>query len=104
MTVLFAYLAAANFIGEKLTRRQVIIFTSLYAVWQSWVILMHTMRGFGVRITMDRLREVGYISEAGKEITAIMPQVVVVTQFTLLTVALAASLYFMWDVRQPKTE
>jgi hypothetical protein len=31
-----------------------------------------------------------------------MPQVISITQFTLLVAALAASLYFMWDVRHKK--
>ena len=49
MTVLFGYLVAAHFIGADLSKRQVVIFSSLYAIWQAWAIVLHTIRGIGLR-------------------------------------------------------
>jgi hypothetical protein len=104
MTVLFAYLAAAYFIGATLSRKQAWIFSVLYFVWQAWTIIMHSVRGVGVRITMEKLKELVDFGAQGTALSDIMPQIISITQFTLLTAALAASLYFMWDVRHKKTE
>ena len=104
MTVLFAFLAAAHFIGGSLSRRQVVIFTSLYTIWQSWTIVLHTVRGLGIEITLAELQALGAIDERGREITDVMQPLIGITQFSLLSAALIASLYFMWDVRHPKTK
>lgn len=100
MTVLFGYLVAAHFIGANLSRRQAVIFSSLYVIWQTWAIVLHSVRGVGVRITLEEIRLLRDLPQ----MTEIMPQIIAVTQFSLLAAALAASLYFMWDVRRPKTE
>jgi hypothetical protein len=100
MTVLFGYLVAAHFIGADLSRRQAVIFSSLYAIWQIWAIVLHTVRGIGVRITLEEIRPLRDLPQ----MTEIMPQIVAVTQFSLLVAALAASLFFMWDVRRSKNK
>lgn len=100
MTVLFGYLVAAHFIGADLSRKQATIFSSLYATWQIWAIVVHTIRGVGIRITLEETRQLRELPQ----MTEIMPQIVAVTQFSLLAAALAASLYFMWDVRHTKAE
>ena len=100
MTVLFGYLVAAHFIGANLSRRQAVIFSSLYVIWQTWAIVLHSVRGVGVRITLEEIRQLRDLPQ----MTEIMPHIIAVTQFSLLAAALAASLYFMWDVRHPKTE
>ena len=104
MTVLFAYLAAAYFIGATLSRKQVWIFSILYLAWQVWTIIIHSLRGISVKITLERLRELADLGSAGTAITEIMPQIIQVAHLSLLSAALAASLYFMWDVRRSTTE
>jgi hypothetical protein len=102
MTVLFAYLAAAHFIGATLNRKQAWIFSILYFVWQAWTITLHSVRDLSVRITFDALLELADFRTQGSGLPDFMPQVISITQFTLLVAALAASLYFMWDVRHKK--
>jgi hypothetical protein len=102
MTVLFAYLAAAHFIGATLNRKQAWIFSILYFVWQAWTIILHSVRDLSVRITFDALLELADFRTQGSGLPDFMPQVISITQFTLLVAALAASLYFMWDVRHKK--
>jgi hypothetical protein len=88
MTVLFAYLAAAYFIGATLSRRQASIFSVLYFVWQAWTIIMHSVRGVGVRITLEELKELADFAAEGTVMLKVMPTVVPIAQFTLLTAAL----------------
>ena len=103
MTVLFAYIGAAHFVGSTLSRVQVSIFTSLYVLWQSWTILLHTVRNYSARVTLDHLREIGGINDSAGEVTELIPQAVGILSLILLLGALAASLYFMWTVRHSKT-
>lgn len=104
MTVLFAFIAAAYFVGTDLTKRQAMIFTTLYTLWQLWTIMVHTVRGVGLRETLAVVPRETAINETARQIQTVMPQVIGVTSFLLLMAALAASLYFMWDIRHPKTE
>jgi hypothetical protein len=100
MTVLFAYLAAAYFIGATLSKRQVWIFSILYFAWQSWTILIHSVRGISVKVTLEKLKETTDFGSTGTALTDVLPNIIQIAHFGLLTAALAASLYFMWDVRK----
>ena len=104
MTVLFAYLAAAHFVGASLNRVHVLIFTSLYVLWQSWTIALHTLRGYSMRVTLEHMREIGGLERSTDRLTEFMPQLIGILAFILLVGALIASLYFMWSIRHPKTE
>jgi len=103
MSVLFGFLAAAYFIGASLNRKQVVIFTSLYTVWQVWTIIHHTIRHYSAQVTFEKLRELGVI-ENPHGMTDFLPQLSAFTQFLLLCAALLASLYFMWDTRRSKAD
>jgi hypothetical protein len=104
MTVLFAYLAAAHFIGASLNRKQVWIFSTLYFLWQSWTILVFLTRDFAARVTLQRLLELNESSSEVLALTEFMPKMIAIAQPTLMLVALAVSLYFMWDERSSKRE
>lgn len=99
MTILFAYLAAAYLVGSKLETRQAWIFNTLYVFWQLWTISAVATRGAIVLMLRDRLLALVEINWK----LAHTPDVLVVTSVVLLSAALAASLYFMWSVRNPKT-
>jgi hypothetical protein len=45
MAILFGYIVAAYFIGASLTGRQAWILTTLYAMWQIWMIGVIAGRG-----------------------------------------------------------
>lgn len=96
MTFLFAYLAAAYFVGKDLSSRQAWIFTGLYVLWQLWTIVVVAIRGAAVFGIAARWSEV-----SGKELPMLfrVSDVVIPCAVVLLLGALAASLYFMWTTR-----
>jgi hypothetical protein len=100
MGFLFAYIAAAYFIGANLGRRQVWILTTLYVMWQAWMIAAIAGRGYILEIIIERIQELQGHTTA----LAGLPLVLRTTSLGLLVAALFASLYFMWSVRHPKTE
>ena len=100
MTILFSYMAAAYFVGAKLEKRQVWIFTALYVLWQVWTIAAVVSRGIVLGLIQGRFVEV---QGSGTPVDAV-PIVLRTMSTTLLVGALLASLYFMWSVRRPKTE
>ena len=104
MTVLFGYIVAAYFVGADLKRAQVWIFTGLYIFWQSWTIAVLAVRGVGVQITNDRLDELMVGSPRHNEIPTGVDSWLGGSLVLALLTALAASLYFMWSVRQHETE
>jgi len=101
MTILFAYIAAAYFVGSTLERRQMWIFTALYALWQFWTIATIAIKGTVLNRQLDRLTDFqGTIIALGDT----GPVLIRVTLIMFLLAALIASLYFMWSIRHPKTE
>lgn len=101
MYVLFGFLAAAYFIGSNLSRKQVVIFTALYTVWQVWTIIVHSIRRYSAQVTLEKLRELGVVENANG-MADFMPSLSGYTQLFLLCAALIASLYFIWDIRHSK--
>ena len=101
MTILFAFLAAAYFVGARMDRVQMWIFTVLYAVWQVWTIGSTTVRGAVVGLAFDRLYEV---ADADRPAIAASSEYLRGSMTFLLIMALLASLYFMWHVRRQKAE
>jgi hypothetical protein len=100
MSILFSYIVAAFFIGENLGRRQVWIFTTLYVMWQAWLIAAIGGRSYLLQLIAKDLQEATDNSGA----LAYLPSALTLTALSLLLAALFASLYFMWSVRHPKTE
>ena len=102
MTVLFAYLIAAHLIGASLSKIQVIIFTTLYTLWQFWTLALFAVRGIGIGVTLDSISALEQSRGGGTPNSYMPSSMVIIIQITLLAAALAASLYFMWEVRRSK--
>lgn len=100
MSLMFAYIAAAYFVGANLDRRQAWIFTTLYILWQAWTIAATMARGVVMGLIQGRFVELQGSDAALEGV----PIVLRTTSGALLVAALLASLYFMWTVRHPKTE
>ncbi len=99
LSVLFAYLITAYFVGDKLTRAQVFLLSGLY-------IFVNLAQAWGMVLTMNR---VGELMEMKAEISPLTEwEEGYVGYGNLWAIAMVigvlASLYFMWNVRHPNTE
>jgi hypothetical protein len=99
-SLIFGYLLVAYFVGANLTRAQNVILTLLYIA--SMILNRSGMLSIqlgGKDLIIDWMelspdaRPVFLFSDAG-----------VVIVLTVVAASIAASLYFMWRVRHPKTE
>jgi hypothetical protein len=101
MTVLFAYMAAAHFIGASLERRQAVIFSCLYLLWQFWTLTIIGIRSFGMTTTIEAVRELqGGVMPPPAHFASLISGGSIV----ILLGALAASLCFMRTIRLPNPE
>ena len=100
MSILFGYIAAAYFIVGNLGGRQAGVFTTLYVMWQVWMISAIGVRSFLLQLIVEDLQEIVATPAA----LTYAPAVLNPALTSLLLAALLASLYFMWNVRHPKTE
>jgi hypothetical protein len=100
MNILFAYIIAAYFIGANLSRRQVWVLTTLYGMFQTWMIVAIIGRGY----ILGRIVEDFIELQGSSEALVVLPTALRITSVALLVAVLFASLYFMWSVRHPKTE
>jgi hypothetical protein len=100
MNILFAYIIAAYFIGANLGRRQVGVLTTLYVLFQTWMIVIIIARGYLVLKTGEALQEL----LGPSEVPMVLPMAITITSVAILVAVLFASLYFMWSIRHPKTE
>jgi hypothetical protein len=99
LTVLFAYLIVGYFVGDKLTTAQTVVLTSLY-IWPSSAQVM------GMRLTLNHVVE---LFDRKAEVAPASSYESTYSAYTHLwlaamLVAIGAGLYFMWNVRHPKTE
>ena len=99
LSVLFAYLVTAYFVGERLTRAQVFFLSGLY-------IFVNLAQAWGMVLTMNR---VGELMERKAEISPLTEWEKGYVGYghlwaVAMVIGLLASLYFMWNVRHPKTE
>ena len=101
MYALFAFLVAAYFVGPSLNRRQVWIFTGLYTVWQIWTLTVLLTRSYLLIEIAEGLEK---LVDSSQSLLARMPWALSSTSLFLLTIALIASIYFMWSVRHPEAE
>ena len=99
MAVLFGFLAAAYFIGADLERRQALIFSGLYILWQIWTLAAISARG---ALMLELAANVTELRGSSGELDATLPLFLVVSLLLILPGALCTSLYFMWSVRHPK--
>jgi hypothetical protein len=100
MNILFAYMIAAYFIGPNLGRRQVWVLTTLYVLFQTWMIVVILGRGYLIGQIVEGLQEL----LGSSPVLEGLPFAIRTTSAVLLVAVLFASLYFMWSVRHPKTE
>ncbi len=98
LSVLFAYVVTAYFVGQRLTRTQVSVLSGLY-------IFVNVSQSWGMQLTNNR---VGELLEKKAELSPL-------TQWEqgyvgygdmwsiAMAVGVVASLFFMWSVRHPRT-
>jgi len=97
LTVLFAYLVTAYFIGDKLTRAQVVVLTILY-------VFVNSAQALGMRLTIAHVQE---LLERKAELSPFTKWEAGYESYgTIWSVAMllgiAASLYFMLSVRRSR--
>ena len=93
-TVLFGYLLAAHFLGDKISNRQLLIFNGMY---------LATILGlvFNMWLQWNEIYKWVQLAQDAP-IGATQPHII---GAMLVYVSLVlGSLYFMWTVRYPKTE
>jgi len=95
-TLLFGYLMVAYFIGAKLTRVQVGIFTTLYLFWVVRLGVVLNIVLISSQMTIGEMRKISP--------DLILHDPPVWGPYAILALLTLASLYFMWSVRHPKTE
>jgi len=101
MYALFAFLVAAYFVGAGLNRRQTWIFTGVYTMWQIWTLSVVASRSYLLNEISGGLAQ---LVDSPKPLLAYLPWVLSITSLFLLTIALIASIYFMWSVKHPENE
>jgi glucan phosphoethanolaminetransferase (alkaline phosphatase superfamily) len=98
ITVISAYLIVAYLAGHKLERSQMAIISVLFVVMSatmSYAAFAYMHRGFEYAIAQESMNP-NADSYATPMLIAILP--------LLMMGGIVASLYFMWQVRHPKTE
>ena len=101
-TLVSAYLITAYLVGQKLTRAQAGVITSLYLVWIASVIIGQIGAGATYVRLVNALSEIGSVAISQ---TAEIETPVSIYSFTFVQLAsVIASLWFMWSVRHPRTE
>ena len=91
-TVLFGYLLAAHFLGDKLSVRQLLIFNGMY---------LATILGLVFNMWIQWNETYKWIEMAQDAHTAIAQPHIVGAMLIYVSLVLA-SLYFMWTVRHSK--
>ena len=101
MYALFAFLVAAYFVGAGLNRRQTWVFTGIYTLWQIYTMSVLAARSFFFIKLSENLEK---LLDPPEPVLVWLPWVLGSASLLILTIALIASLYFMWSVKHPKTE
>ena len=98
ITLVSGYLVVAFLAGDKLTRQQVVIVSSIYLL-MSILVLWGSIEFVG---KAEGFEIIAY-SMAGKEFQGFLPRGDIGNSImTVFGIAIIASLKFMWDVRNPK--
>ena len=101
MYALFAFLVAAYFVGASLNRRQVWVLIGIYTLWQIWTLSIVAGRSYLLNLISEDLAK---LLDSPSPLLAKLPWVLSSTSLFLLTIALIASIYFMWSVKHPENE
>ena len=99
LSVLFAYLVTAYFVGDKLTRLQALLLSGLY-------VFVNLAQAWGMTLTMSR---VGELMERKAELSPLTEWEKGYVGYgnvwaIAMVIGVLASLYFMWNVRHPKAK
>jgi len=100
ITVISGYLVVAYIAGAKMTRDQVMLISTLYVLMSSFIIW--ACREMSLRAAV--LEDAGYALTNGPVAELYARGDVATAIISAFSLALIASLKFMWDVRHPKTE
>ena len=99
LSVLFAYLVTAYFVGDKLTRLQALLLSGLY-------VFVNLAQAWGMTLTMIR---VGELMKRKAELSPLTEWEKGYVGYgniwaIAMVIGVLASLYFMWNVRHPKAK
>lgn len=98
VSYLFAYLIAAYFIGEKLTRVQTWVVTLLYL----YVVVLNRLGAYQAFNDLGKLHaELAMLAPDKAQELPVTATLYAIQTFSVA--AVIASLYFMWSMRHPKT-
>ena len=101
VTFVFAYLATAYFVGNKLSPQQVFTISGLFVIATLVSLFVsNTQIGPIAEFQLELGSEHQYFLIAGLPKAALIRSVLL----PLMGLGIIASLYFMWSVRHPKTE
>ena len=101
-TLVSAYLIVSYLVGEKLTRPQHFIVTSLYVIWAIGLVQTQVSTGLGaIRIAgiIENQRE--YL--LGVDADSMVLRLGIFGFTAVMVFGVVASLYFMWSVRNSKS-
>ena len=93
-----AYLVVSYMVGDKLTRVQSVIITTLYVAWVTTVI-----QGV-LSESQTTLHLVQELETHGSTIGIYVHPSGIIGFLSVQVLGLIASLYFMWSIRHPRTE
>ena len=94
LTVLFAFLATAYFVGRKLSTFQTAVVSVLFV----WGALMLVLMVSGVM--MQSLWFVQQLTQMHPEQTFVLSRTLVYSVITMMIIAILVSLYFMYQIRR----
>ncbi len=100
LSLIFGYLLVAHFIGDTLTRTQIIIFNVLYVFTSLASLAVYHGHYLSIVFSVERLVEENPLSAEDVPVTA-TPEVAQLVVMAYLAM-IVASLYFMWTVRHPR--
>ena len=102
-TLVSAYLVVAYLVGSRLSRGQYVIINFLYLFWVAGVIQTQFFTGIGT-LRIARILASGEGVVIGQFGTGAAMKFGIYSFTIVMVCGVFASLYFMWNVRHPKTE
>jgi hypothetical protein len=100
-TLVSAFLVVAYLVGNKLTRTQAAVITSLYLVWIASIVAGTIQSDKTYTKMSTALYEMGSLASEVTETETIIS----LSSFAFVQLAgVIASLWFMWSVRHPRTD
>ena len=98
LTMIFAYLSAAYFVGKELTRFQLAIVTFLFTAAAGRQVFLITFLG---RVAREKGRQLRDLSESAPDLAA---ESSILWPIAIWSSGIIASLLFMWSIRNSKAK